>query len=265
MSEDVTRRILEVLEGVERTRNVRILYACEAGSRAWGFESPDSDWDVRFIYAHQQDHYLSFDIESRRDVIELPIVDEIDCNGWDIRKALYLFVRTNGALLEWLGSPIRYIDRMGLSEKIMALAATTSNMNALCYHYRHMAKGNAREYINGTSVRLKKYLYVIRPLLAIRYIQAFQAPPPVPFDALVQAVCPDSIRDDLAYLLRIKRETPELGTGDAILGLNQFIESELAIADQNFSGQGRPILQGENSPHEQLNQIFREGIACAPN
>lgn len=99
--------ILKRLIAAEKEHGVRILYACESGSRAWGFASPDSDFDVRFVYAHPADWYLSFDVESRRDVIEYPIVDDIDCGGWDVRKALYLFTRTNGAFLEWLNSPIK--------------------------------------------------------------------------------------------------------------------------------------------------------------
>lgn len=252
-------RILATLAKIESERNVKILYACESGSRAWGFPSPDSDWDVRFIYAHPAPWYLSYNVESRRDVIELPIVDEIDCNGWDIRKACYLFARTNGALLEWLGSPIRYIDTVGLPEMFGDLAELTTNKTALCYHYRHMAKGNAREYINGVSVRLKKYLYVIRPLLAIRYIIQFNKVPPVRFSELVAAVCPDYIVQDLQRLLDIKRDTPELGMGDAIPSLNAFIESELAEADGKYSGQGRPIFQGDVD--DRLNRIFKRCIA----
>lgn len=103
--------ILTRLSAAESEHGVQILYACESDSRAWEFESPDSEYDVRFIYVREPDWYLSFDVELRRDVIEYPIVDEIDCSGWDIRKALYLFSRTNGALLEWLNSPIRYIER----------------------------------------------------------------------------------------------------------------------------------------------------------
>lgn len=84
---EISQEIFRRLAAAEREHNVRILYCCESGSRVWGFASPDSDYDVRFIYVHEEDWYLSFDIEQRRDVIEYPIVDEIDCNGWDLRKA----------------------------------------------------------------------------------------------------------------------------------------------------------------------------------
>lgn len=100
VSESPRTEIVRRLRVAEQDHSVKILYACESGSRAWGFASSDSDFDVRFVYAHNRDWYLAFDVASKRDVIEYPIVDEIDCSGWDIRKALYLFPRTNGALLE---------------------------------------------------------------------------------------------------------------------------------------------------------------------
>ena len=111
------------------------MYACEAGSRAWGFESPDSDYDVRFVYVRPRDWYLSFGVERRRDVIERPIVDwdDIDCSGWDLRKALHLFSRTNGALLEWLNSPVRYVERGSFAASLRQLAAAHFNATALCY------------------------------------------------------------------------------------------------------------------------------------
>src|SRR3954452_13450282 len=111
MTKTVRDQILKRLEEAEAEHGVRILYACESGSRAWGFASPDSDYGVRFIYAQPRNWYLSFDVERRRDVIEYPIVDDIDQSGWDVRKALYLFTRNNGALLEWLHSPIVYLER----------------------------------------------------------------------------------------------------------------------------------------------------------
>ena len=128
------KRILEALKKIEKNNDVKIIYACESGSRAWGFASPDSDYDVRFIYVRRPDWYLSFDIEHRRDVIEYAIVDEIDCSGWDLKKALYLLTRTNGALLEWLNSPVRYIETGTTAESLRKIAPGIMNATALCYH-----------------------------------------------------------------------------------------------------------------------------------
>ena len=167
VDQEMQAEILRRLKHAEREHDVRILYACESGSRAWGFASADSDYDVRFIYARPLEWYLAFDVERQRDVIEYPIVDEIDCNGWDIRKALYLFSRTNGALLEWLGSPIRYIEKGEFARNLRDYAPEAISRVALCYHYSHMARGNARGYLFKGQVRLKKYFYVLRPLLAL--------------------------------------------------------------------------------------------------
>jgi hypothetical protein len=253
----VREEIINRLKNAETEHGVHILYACESGSRAWGFASPDSDYDVRFIYVRERDWYLSFDVERRRDVIEYPIVDDIDCSGWDIRKALYLFTRTNGALLEWLNSPIVYIESGSMAGCLRELAPRAFNSTALCYHYSHMARGNAREYLLGDKVRLKKYFYVLRPLLAIRYIEQGKGIPPVQFDALVEAVAPVSIRESIAGLLALKRITPELGLGDPIPEIGDFIESELLRHGSLFSGQDRPdILDGDETRSE-LNAIFR--------
>src|SRR3546814_6400248 len=99
-------RIEALLERIELEHGVRILFAVESGSRAWGFASADSDWDVRFVYARPAEYYLS--LAPRRDVIELPIENGIDAGGWDIRKALSLLLNANPTLLEWLKSPIVY-------------------------------------------------------------------------------------------------------------------------------------------------------------
>lgn len=248
------------LRNAEKEHDVRILYACESGSRAWGFASPDSDYDVRFLYVHNEDWYLSFDIEKKRDVIEYPIVDEIDCGGWDIRKALYLFTRTNGALLEWLNSPIHYIEHGDFAQSLREIAPDHVNSIALCYHYSHMARGNAREYLFKEQVKLKKYFYVLRPLLAIRYIEAGLGVPPVEFEKLVDAVAPENIKPGIGRLLTLKRKTPELGMGDSIPEINAFIEKDLDTHASRFTGQGRPDILTKEELHLKLNHSFRQAV-----
>lgn len=257
---DIREEILKRLHRAEVEHDVRVLYACESGSRAWNFASPDSDYDVRFLYVRDPDWYLSFDIERRRDVIEYPIVDEIDCNGWDIRKALYLFTRTNGALLEWLRSPIKYIERGPLAQRLRELAPRAFDAKALCYHYSHMARGNAREYLFSDQVRLKKYFYVLRPLLAIRHIEAGRGIPPVAFEDLVAAVAPQHLRGAIDDLLALKRSTDELGLGEPVPVIGKFIEEELERHGTAFSGQGRPELEEAMAIRRELNDIFRNAV-----
>lgn len=256
----IRAEILRRLKAAEIEHDVRILYACESGSRAWGFASPDSDFDVRFIYVRKPDWYLSFDVEWRRDVIEYPITDEIDCGGWDIRKALYLLTRTNGALMEWLNSPVKYIESGPFTESLRVLAPEVMSPVALCYHYSHMAKNNAREYLFKEQVRLKKYFYVLRPLLAIRYIEQGMGVPPVEFARLLESVLPTSLRPSIDRLLELKRNTEELGMGAQVPEINQFIEQELERHGSAFSGQGRPDVPDKEGVHNQLNQIFRAAV-----
>ena len=261
----IKEEIIKRLKATEKEHDVRILYACESGSRAWGFASPDSDYDVRFIYMHTRDWYLTFDVERQRDVIEYPIVDEIDCGGWDIRKALYLFTRTNGALLEWLNSPVKYIEHGEFAENLRSFVPKAMNSTALCYHYSHMARRNAREYLFKDQVRLKKYFYVLRPLLAIRYIEKSNTAPPVEFEKLVHAVAPKEIHSGIEKLLVLKRNSPEVGLGSPIPEINTFIESEVERHGEAFKGQGRPDLLTKKDIRNELNRIFQSAIDGQPS
>jgi predicted nucleotidyltransferase len=260
INNEVQEEILHRLKSAEEEHEINIVYACESGSRAWGFESPDSDYDVRFIYVRKEDWYLSFDVESKRDVIEYPIVDEIDCGGWDIKKAMYLFTRTNGALLEWLNSPIKYIETGSLANTMRGIAPRAINKTALCYHYSHMARGNAREYLFGDEVKLKKYFYVLRPLLAIRFLESHSTPPPVEFEKLLRSVCPKPLVPIIDDLIELKKKTPEIGYGDQIPEINTFVAEELERHGDVFSGQGRPDILESKSIRSELNELFRKVV-----
>lgn len=150
------------LAGIEAEFGVRVLYACESGSRGWGFASPDSDYDVRFIYVHPMSWYLK--VSAQRDVIEVPISDELDINGWELRKALGLLKKGNATLIEWLDSPVVYRADGDFLQAIRVAARQTHQAERSFHHYVHMARKNYREYLRGDTVRLKKYLYVLRPL-----------------------------------------------------------------------------------------------------
>lgn len=140
---DVRAEIMRRLARTERKEGVRIVLAIESGSRAWGFASPDSDFDVRFIYARPREWYLAVDLEERRDVIEYPITDEIDLNGWDIRKALRLFWKSNPAFIEWIQSPIKYIEVGGFAQGARRLLSSVHSGESGIHHYRSMAKTRA--------------------------------------------------------------------------------------------------------------------------
>ncbi|MBI5015719.1 MAG: nucleotidyltransferase domain-containing protein [Deltaproteobacteria bacterium] len=214
------------LSAVENAEGLRVLYACEAGSRAWGFASLDSDYDVRFLYVRPVAWYLS--IDDRRDVVERPLRGLLDVTGWDLQKALRLFRKSNPPLLEWLGSPIVYREAGPLAARLRELLPRYYSPRACLHHYLHMARGNFREYLQGETVWLKKYLYVLRPLLACRWIEAGRGAVPVRFLDLLGAVSvPERVGEALGELLESKRAGQELDRGPRSPALSQFIEEEI--------------------------------------
>ncbi len=180
--------IMSELQKIEKEEKVKILYACESGSRAWGFPSKDSDYDVRFIYIRPVEWYLS--IFDKRDVIERPINNMLDINGWDLKKALQLFRKSNPPLLEWLQSPIKYYESYSIAEQIRGISPLTFSPKSCMYHYLNMAKGNYREYLQGEQVKIKKYFYVLRPILACCWIEKYNSMAPIQFDRLVESLIP---------------------------------------------------------------------------
>ena len=224
----VRSEILRRISAAERENGVRVLLAVESGSRAWGFESPNSDYDARFIYVHPTQWYLSVDLEERRDVIEYPIVDDIDLNGWDLRKALRLFAKSNPAFVEWIQSPIVYAEQGHFAARARRLLPTIYSCTSGIYHYRSMAKTNYRGYLRTESVPIKKYFYVLRPLLSVLWLERYGSPAPIEFASLLHLIADDaSLRRDIDDLLNRKRTTPEMGLEPQVASIHAFIEREL--------------------------------------
>lgn len=243
-------QILKDLGDLESQHDVRVLYAVESGSRAWGFASPDSDWDVRFIYMHPRDWYLS--VESQRDVIEAMLPNDIDLAGWDLRKTLGLLRKSNPSLIEWLHSPIVYSQDSGFVQRFRDLAERCLSAERLMHHYLSMAGGNFRTYLQDGEVSHKKYLYVLRPILACRWLERFDTAPPVPFDALVEACLDEApARDALKELLAIKAISSESAKGAPIPELHSLIASELERLDKVRLPMKEPM------PASELNDFFR--------
>jgi predicted nucleotidyltransferase len=248
-------QILDHLHQIETQHDVRILFACESGSRGWGFASPDSDYDVRFIYVHRLSWYLRVDPE--RDVIELPISGDLDINGWDLRKALQLLKRSNPALLEWLHSPIVYMEHVHEIARMRSLAHAGFSAVRAYHHYVSMARKNFREYLQGSEVRYKKYLYVLRPLLAARWIAQGRGMPPMRFAELADTVLDDdTLLDEINRLLAIKMRSGEAATSPQWTGLNAFIERELDEAVNRTMPQTTPVDDAA------LNAYLAETILC---
>jgi predicted nucleotidyltransferase len=243
--------IMRRLRNTEEQENVRILMAIESGSRAWGFSSPNSDYDVRFIYAREKEWYLSINLEDKRDVIEHPIVDEIDLNGWDVRKALRLFWKSNPAFVEWTQSPITYMTSGKFREEASHLLPSIYSIEKGIYHYRSMAKTNYRGYLQNDRVPLKKYFYVLRPLLAIRWLEKNRTAAPIEFERLLELITDIELLDTIHNLLEQKKASEEKALYPAIPKLNAFIESELNRL-QSIS----PPKAERGVQMEQLNRLF---------
>ncbi|MNB71992.1 putative nucleotidyltransferase [compost metagenome] len=250
---DINQVILEELRSIEEEEGVRILYACESGSRAWGFPSKDSDYDVRFIYIRPVDWYLS--IFDKRDVIERPISERLDINGWDLRKALNLFRKSNPPLLEWLQSPLVYKENRLITEQIREISPLTFSPKSCIHHYLHMAKGNYRDYLQGDQVKIKKYFYVLRPILACEWIEKYDAMPPIEFDRLVEDLVPaeSSLRTVIDGLLFRKRAGDEMDFEARINPINDFLEERIAYYERTAPGM-RP---GDGNQDQQLDDLFR--------
>jgi uncharacterized protein len=223
---NLTAQIKETLYNLEQETGCKVLYACESGSRAWGFDSPDSDYDVRFIYVHPTDWYLS--IVDHRDVIERMLPNDLDVSGWELRKALRLMRKSNPPFYEWLRSPIVYAERRECVDELRKVAMDCYSPERCYYHYRSMARGNMRDYFERERVPLKKYLYVLRPILACKWIEADLGPAPMEFQTMVDKLIePGLLRSDIEALVDRKRQSSEMGAGQKIDSIQAFIEFEM--------------------------------------
>ncbi|MEN0038054.1 MAG: nucleotidyltransferase domain-containing protein [Cellvibrio sp.] len=251
---DIHNEILKRIKAAEKEHNVKVLFAIESGSRAWGFASPNSDYDVRFIYVHPRDWYLTIDVEDKRDVIEYPIVDEIDINGWDIRKALKLLWKSNPGIVEWLQSPIVYVDDGIFASAARSLLPTIYSPKKGIYHYLSMAKTNYRGHLKEDIVPIKKYFYVLRPLLSIMWLEQNQKPAPIEFHKLREMLTDHAeVNHEIELLLERKKRSQEKEIAPAIPLLNKFIEEILAHYEEvQFT---EPDKSRDISP---LNQLFQQ-------
>jgi predicted nucleotidyltransferase len=265
---DKRQAIADALDRIEREHDVRVVYACESGSRGWGFASPDSDYDARFVYVHRRDWYLTVlertnPGQPQRDVIELPIDSELDVSGWDLRKALRLLAKSNPTLSEWLRSPVVYREQAQVAAGLRALADHCYQPVPAWHHYLSMAWGNYRGYLRGETVRTKKYLYVLRPLLACRWIESSDLPPPMAFEALLDALLPrGAVRDAIEALLVVKRASAEVAAGPRIAVLNDWIEAELARMDA--APLTRANRDGQAPDLARMDAWFRQVLAQEP-
>lgn len=239
MDPDVVGAIDARLDRVEEEHGVGVVWAIESGSRAWGFPSPDSDYDCRFLYTRPVADYLG--LRSRRDVIETPLDKVFDVNGWDVRKAFALMVRGNATVGEWLRSPIVYRGDAALRDDLLALAEDVVDRHALRKHYLHVARNNLA--LLASSGVAKKFFYALRPAVTLRWmlVREDSALPPMDLPTLVaEAEVPDDVRSAVDELIGRKARTREMGRTAVSTVLQAFVETELRRAEAHLPGSGTP-------------------------
>ena len=226
ITDEAKKVIKEKLEKIAKTQSVHILFAIESGSRAWGFPSSNSDYDVRFVYSRNAKDYLS--IRNLRDVIETEIVYDaqlgvpLDITGWDIRKALQLALKSNPVLLEWLQSPICYEMNEKTTHQVLQFAYEVANLDLIKYHYYKLAH-NAWSQLekDKDEVKLKSYFYALRPALSVQWISKFGQIPPMDLLSLMDTLIKDpKLKNAISMLITLKATATE----DAKMVRNEIVD-----------------------------------------
>lgn len=222
----VDQRILSKIKEIEEKEHVKVLHVVESGSRAWGFASPDSDYDVRFVYVREREFYLS--LRETKDFIDWELNEVLDINGWDLKKVLQHFHKSNATLFEWSNSPVVYYTTQEWKRLYEETASRYFSCKSAMYHYYGTANKNYHEYLMEDMVRYKKYFYVLRPILACKWIEEKKCPPPVLFDELVESVLEEEMKAAVGELLSQKMKMAEADKAPKIEQINRYIEDKLA-------------------------------------
>jgi predicted nucleotidyltransferase len=247
MKEIILQKLLEL----EQLENIKILYACESGSRAWGFASPDSDFDVRFIYTRNINHYLS--IADLRDVLGLPVNEVLDIGGWDIKKALKLFLKSNAPLYEWLQSPIIYRQDEAFVTELNSLKPGYFSPRSAANHYLSMATNTLRDDLQAEKVKLKRYFYALRPALACLWIIEKQGLPPMEFKPLRALIANELIQTHIDKLLDRKKNANEKAFIEPVMELNDWLTETLEYCREKLS-----LLPSVRKDTLELDAVFRK-------
>ena len=226
------KAIHQLLKEIQSDHDIEILYACESGSRAWGFASPDSDYDIRFIYRRSIASTIS--VGELPNTIECPIEDDLDPAGWDLRKTLGLLRKNNGALIEWIHSPICYSANTDFLNEIRALALENINQRDLSNHYRGLANQVYHSRIKDVEPSAKAYLYALRAILAAHFVLEHNTPPPVPFVELIP-IAPETVQTAINDLVTWKSTASENASPGNITLISEFISSEISALSERIA------------------------------
>lgn len=249
MTDTIKQKLLEI----EQSENIKICYACESGSRAWGFPSPDSDFDVRFIYTRSVNQYLS--IIEMPDTVGLPVNEILDIGGWDLKKSLKLFLKSNAPLYEWLQSPIVYYQSETFLKELQLLMPRYFSLRAGGNHYLSMAHNTLRDDLQKEEVKLKRYFYALRPALACLWIIEKQTLPPMEFDKLRVLITDNAIQKSIDELMDIKLVADEKTMITPVHLLNDWLTAIL-----NYCKEQVPLLPSLLQKPDELDDLFRKHV-----
>lgn len=238
------------LTEIEEKENVRILHAVESGSRAWGFASPDSDYDVRFIYVRTKNDYLR--LEAGKDTIDWELDETLDINGWDVKKALQHFHKSNATVFEWANSPIVY-KTTDEWKKIYETGKQYFSCKSAMYHYYGTAQKTYNEYLNGEYVKYKKYFYALRPILAAKWIEQKKCPPPVLFQELADEVLEEDMKEPVAKLVERKIKMAESDKAKRLVKISNYLLDNLAYYKELLEDR---MIDDRKPEWDELNQAF---------
>lgn len=252
----IVESIDERLRALCVQEQVTIPLAIESGSRAWGFPSPDSDYDCRFIYVRRLDDYLS--PWPRRDVLETPLDHIFDVNGWDLGKAIKLLLKGNAVVIEWLMSPAIYSADPFFRQALIQFAERYAHRDLVGRHYLHLGAKQRRAYFgDANAVPMKKLFYALRPAAALRWLRAHPdaAVAPMHFPTLMEGCgAPEDVLQVVEEMMAAKAITKELGATMLPDAVGRFIDEEYAAASLLFEG------RAEGPPPEALDaaeHLFR--------
>ncbi|MEK9200138.1 nucleotidyltransferase domain-containing protein [Lysinibacillus halotolerans] len=251
--------ILKKLMELEEKYSIKILYAVESGSRAWGFAAENSDYDVRFIYVHHPNWYLSIDpqgVGSKKDSMEFPINDYLDINGWEITKALRLFRKSNPTILEWLKSEIIYYQNDFFVEQLRLMQSDVFSSTASLHHYLNVANNNYKTYLQRSTVKVKIYLYAIKSLLACRWIEKFQTVPPIAILELLPMMDNKKAKWEVEQLLNRRNSEVGIELIEPIPVLNHYIKDEC----MRIKSYIQTVTEEQKNSTEKLDHLFRQTL-----
>lgn len=252
LDDKINKTILKKLNTLEQFYQIKILFAIESGSRGWGFESADSDYDCRFVYVHNRDWYLQ--VHKGRDVVELPVDAVLDISGWDLKKSLQLLYKTNMPLTEWLTTPIVYREVPEIRQKMLSLAKDYFSPISAMHHYLNMARKNYDTLDTGT-IRIKKFFYTLRPVLACMYIDKYNQIPPMNIHVLMQTLdIDDAILKEINALITFKKSCTEADTIALPFALKKYIDDTYVTHLEMV----KSIKHHKNYDKEHLDAFFLE-------